>query len=691
MYRIHQIKLKPGESTDRLPQKILKQIGSRDFLISEWRIVKESIDARDKQDIRMVYTVDFTAVYKKNPKKQARLAANPKLKLELAPDLTYRPAVYEGDSFEADAAQKLAASEREASAGSRTAWQETGKTKEKACTNHLPTSSEEAQPQSAQETQAVSARILEHRPIVVGFGPAGMFAALILAQAGLRPLVLERGQDVDARTAAVERFWQDGVLNVQSNVQFGEGGAGTFSDGKLTTGIKDVRIRKVLEEFVAAGAPEEILYKQKPHIGTDILRVVVKNIREEIKRLGGEVRFHTLVEDLCIDDGCVSGVFYREVDVAADSAFCDIAQSAAAQIGGATTADALQMPPCDLTFCDAQAESDETFAHGAPLGNCIPCQAVIFAMGHSARDTFRRMHARGIAMTQKPFSVGVRIEHPQDLIDIAQYGAPGRELGLPPADYKLSWRCENGRGVYTFCMCPGGKVVVASSQAGGVVTNGMSYHDRASGTANSALLCDVRTSDFGSEDVLAGVAFQEKLEHQAFLAGGSSYAPPRCTWGELRDGKAPQVESCLPDFAIAAMREAMPHLGRKLHGFDDPDAMMTAVETRSSSPVRFVRNAAYEGACSAALTEADTLQAVGAAANTVQQAESTVPGKTAGTAANETEQAANAAAESADIKTLIGFYPCGEGAGYAGGIMSAAVDGIRIAETIIRKWRPVCR
>ena len=334
--------------------------------------------------------------------------------------------------------------------------------------------------------------------------------------------------------------------------------------------------------------------------------------------------------------------------------------------------------------------ADGLCASASVTATCMPCQTVVFAMGHSARDTFRRMHARGIAMTQKPFSVGVRIEHPQDLIDIAQYGAPGRELGLPPADYKLSWRCENGRGVYTFCMCPGGKVVVASSQAGGVVTNGMSYHDRASGTANSALLCDVRTSDFGSEDVLAGVAFQEKLEHQAFLAGGSSYAPPRCTWGELRDGKAPQVEGCLPDFAIAAMREAMPHLGRKLHGFDDPDAMMTAVETRSSSPVRFVRNAEYEGACSAALTEADTLQAADAAANAVQQAESAVPGKTAGTAANETEQAANAAAESADIKTLIGFYPCGEGAGYAGGIMSAAVDGIRIAETIIRKWRPVC-
>ena len=512
-----------------------------------------------------------------------------------------------------------------------------------------------------------------------------MFAALILAQAGLRPLVLERGQDVDARTAAVERFWQDGVLNVQSNVQFGEGGAGTFSDGKLTTGIKDVRIRKVLEEFVAAGAPEEILYKQKPHIGTDILRVVVKNIREEIKRLGGEVRFHTLVEDLCIDDGCVSGVICKEVGNATESSYAvqgeqgheiqNVQRHSTQDIGeGGNTGKA----------------ADGLCASASVSATCMPCQTVVFAMGHSARDTFRRMHARGIAMTQKPFSVGVRIEHPQDLIDIAQYGAPGRELGLPPADYKLSWRCENGRGVYTFCMCPGGKVVVASSQAGGVVTNGMSYHDRASGTANSALLCDVRTSDFGSEDVLAGVAFQEKLERQAFLAGGSSYAPPRCTWGELRDGKAPQVESCLPDFAIAAMREAMPHLGRKLHGFDDPDAMMTAVETRSSSPVRFVRNAEYEGACSAALTEADTLQAADAAANTVQQAESAVPGKTAGTAANETEQAANPAAESADIKTLIGFYPCGEGAGYAGGIMSAAVDGIRIAETIIRKWRPVC-
>ncbi len=639
MYRIHQIKLKLGESTDCLPQKILKLIGNRELLISEWHIVKESIDARDKKHIRLVYSVDFTAVYKKNPKKQARLAANPKLKLEEAPNLAYVPAVYEGE----------------------------------ACAAEDENRAEETLP---------SARVLRDRPIIVGFGPAGMFAALILAQAGLRPLVLERGQEVDARTASVERFWREGTLNEQSNVQFGEGGAGTFSDGKLTTGIKDARIRKVLEEFVAAGAPKEILYKQKPHIGTDVLRLVVKNIREEIKRLGGEVRFNTLVEDLRVENGRVSGVI-------------------CAQDG---------------------AETDHESGCGIPT-RCIPCQTVIFAMGHSARDTFRRLRARGIAMSQKPFSVGVRIEHPQDMIDIAQYGAPGRELGLPPADYKLSWRCENGRGVYTFCMCPGGKVVIASSQAGGVVTNGMSYHDRASGIANSALLCDVRTSDFGSDDVLAGVIFQEKLEHQAFLAGGSSYAPPRCTWGELRNEQAPQVESCLPNFAVAALREAMPHLGRKLHGFDNPDAMVTAVETRSSSPVRFARNADYEGACSAVagtarsklagtphhaadavMLDAST-QETGILTNAPHHVADAVMLDTAtqetGISTNAPHYAADAApcensmptvrnaTKPADGKTLIGFYPCGEGAGYAGGIMSAAVDGIRIAETIIRKWKPL--
>ena len=780
MYRIHQIKLKLGESTDCLPQKILKLIGNRELLISEWHIVKESIDARDKKHIRLVYSVDFTAVYKKNPKKQARLAANPKLKLEEAPNLAYVPAVYEGETCASkdenraeepstprsfhenrsgikeneNRAEEPLPPARQALKPERKLQQDraeepllparqNAKPEQKLQQDkNLPTSQTETpQPRSGMPEPLPSARVLRDRPIIVGFGPAGMFAALILAQAGLRPLVLERGQEVDARTASVERFWREGTLNEQSNVQFGEGGAGTFSDGKLTTGIKDVRIRKVLEEFVAAGAPKEILYKQKPHIGTDVLRLLVKNIREEIKRLGGEVRFNTLVEDLRVEDGRVSGVICAQDGAETDHesgaqpqeqncgalvpklaqnsedsrgarAFQDtqlpangrgdlapkLAQNSEDSRGARAFQD--MQPPAnghgDLAPKLAQNSED---SRGIPT-RCIPCQTVIFAMGHSARDTFRRLRARGIAMSQKPFSVGVRIEHPQDMIDIAQYGAPGRELGLPPADYKLSWRCENGRGVYTFCMCPGGKVVIASSQAGGVVTNGMSYHDRASGIANSALLCDVRTSDFGSDDVLAGVIFQEKLEHQAFLAGGSSYAPPRCTWGELRNGQVPQVESCLPNFAVAALREAMPHLGRKLHGFDNPDAMVTAVETRSSSPVRFARNADYEGICSAAAGTARSkfagrphhpadavmldaaMQETGISTNAPHHPADAVPcDNSMPTVGNVTEPA--------DGKTLIGFYPCGEGAGYAGGIMSAAVDGIRIAETIIRKWKPL--
>ena len=788
MYRIHQIKLKLGESTDCLPQKILKLIGNRELLISEWHIVKESIDARDKKHIRLVYSVDFTAVYKKNPKKQARLAANPKLKLEEAPNLAYVPAVYEGETCAAEDENRaeepstprsfrenrsgIKENENRAEEPLPPARQNAKPERKLQQDKNLPTSQTETpQPRSGMPEPLPSARVLRDRPIIVGFGPAGMFAALILAQAGLRPLVLERGQEVDARTASVERFWREGTLNEQSNVQFGEGGAGTFSDGKLTTGIKDARIRKVLEEFVAAGAPKEILYKQKPHIGTDVLRLVVKNIREEIKRLGGEVRFNTLVEDLRVEDGRVSGVICAQDGAETDHesgaqpqeqncgalasqlaqnsedsrgarAFQDtqlpangrgdlapqLAQNSEDSRGARAFQDT-QMPANgggDLASQLAQNSEDSCGAHAfqdtQPPANgggdlapqnaqksengcdiptrCLPCQTVIFAMGHSARDTFRRLRARGIAMSQKPFSVGVRIEHPQDMIDIAQYGAPGRELGLPPADYKLSWRCENGRGVYTFCMCPGGKVVIASSQAGGVVTNGMSYHDRASGIANSALLCDVRTSDFGSDDVLAGVIFQEKLEHQAFLAGGSSYAPPRCTWGDLRNGQAPQVESCLPNFAVAALREAMPHLGRKLQGFDNPDAMVTAVETRSSSPVRFARNADYEGACSAVAGTArskfagtphhaadavmlDTAtQETGISTNAPHYAADAAPcDNSMPTVGNETEPA--------DGKTLIGFYPCGEGAGYAGGIMSAAVDGIRIAETIIRKWKPL--
>ena len=561
MYRIHQIKLPVGESKDRIPEKILKKIGGRDLFIKEWEIVKESIDARDKKNLCRVYSVDFNVASRKNPKKNLRLPSEGKLKLETAPDMTYIPA-------------------------------ETG----------------------------AGARPLKDRPVVVGLGPAGLFCGLVLAQAGYRPIVLERGRDVDRRHADVEHFWATGELNTESNVQFGEGGAGTFSDGKLTTGIKDVRIRKVLDEMVSAGAPADILYKQKPHIGTDLLRTVVKNIRNEIIRLGGEVRFACRVDSVEYEAGTVTGV--------------------------------------TVTGLDSGAAS------------FLPCQALVLAVGHSARDTFRMLRDKGISMTQKPFSIGVRIEHPQDVIDRAQYGCTAREAGLPVAEYKMNHRCDPdsgslaaGRGVYTFCMCPGGHVVAASSQEGGMVVNGMSYHGRDSGVANSALLCDVRTSDFGSDDVLAGVEFQERYERLAFEAGrrqaassrpeadaagrsflspagtqpaaGFSYCPPKSTWGQLRDGNAPEVEGCLPAFAVEAFREAMPHLGRKLRGFDADDAIVTAVETRSSSPVRIVRGEAYES------------------------------------------------------ETAAGLYPCGEGAGYAGGITSAAVDGIRVAEAIIAGWKLV--
>ena len=376
------------------------------------------------------------------------------------------------------------------------------------------------------------------------------------------------------RVRDVQAFWKDDVLNEESNVQFGEGGAGTFSDGKLTTGIKDTRIRKVLEEFRQAGADEEILYKQKPHIGTDKLRGIVVGLRKKIEALGGGILFESKLTGIEVADGRLTGI----------------------EVNGERK---------------------------------INCSALVLAIGHSARDTFSMLHANAVQMEQKPFSIGVRIEHPQDLINEAQYGPAWRKYDLPPAEYKLSCRCADDRGVYTFCMCPGGEVIASASERGKLVINGMSYHARDGKNANSALLVDVRTSDFGSNHPLAGVAFQETYERLAYENAGHTYRPPQTTWGAFarREPEANRVRNSLPEFAVAAIEEAVPRLARKLRGFDFEGAVLRAVETRSSSPVRITRGAHSQS-------------------------------------------------------NITGIYPAGEGAGYAGGIMSAAVDGIKAAEAV---------
>lgn len=433
----------------------------------------------------------------------------------------------------------------------------------------------------------------EVSPVVCGAGPAGLFAALWLSRAGLKPIVIERGADADTRIRKIESFNNGGQLDVKANVQFGEGGAGTFSDGKLTTNIHDERCEAVLNTFYQCGAPQEILYLAKPHLGTDNLCNIVKNLRKEIINNGGKVRFFTKLTDVQTDNGKICGVV-------------------------------------------VQNDNDEF--------EIIKTDRLVVATGHSARDVFELLQKHNVIMEQKPFSIGVRIEHLQEKINKAQYGDFAKYLGA--ADYKMACHLPNGRSVYTFCMCPGGKVVAAASEEGRLVVNGMSVFARNGKNANSAVLCNVEPEDFHSDDVLAGVDFQQKYEELAYKVGGCNYCAPAQLVGDfLKDRPSKgalevkpsyprgvrwcKLSDCLPAFAVSAIKEALVVFGRKLRGFDDKQAVLTGVETRSSSPVRVKRNDKYQSL------------------------------------------------------NLQGLYPCGEGAGYAGGITSAAVDGIRVAEAII--------